>query len=254
MDLATVIGVLGGFSLIIVAILLGGGAVAFINIPSMMITGGGTIAATLVAFPLDRVLKTFKIVKTTIMFSLPSEKDVINHILRCNEVYLKQGIKALENEIEKVKYPFFASGLDLIVSGTKIEKVNQILQADINNLVERHKTGQNILMNMGAFSPAFGMIGTLIGLVQMLRTLDDPSKIGGGMAVALLTTFYGALLANLLFLPMSTKLKERSRQEKNLCILIKDGLVAIGKREGKRFVSDHMVTYLSQAERKTLTQ
>ena len=105
------------------------------------------------------------------------------------------------------------------------------------------------MVTMGTFAPAFGMIGTLIGLIQMLRQLDDPSKIGAGMAVALITTFYGALIANLLFLPLATKLKERSKQEKNLCTLIKDGMLSVAMREGKRFVEDHMITFLSQTDR-----
>lgn len=252
MDLATIIGVVCGFGLILLAILLGGSLAAFINIPSMMITFGGTIAATLIAFPLDKVLATFKIVKNTVIFSLPNESDIIQDMLRYSEIYLKGGAKALEQELEKIKYPFLEKGMELLVAGTKVEKVGQVMQADITNLTERHKTGQNIMMTMGAFAPALGMIGTLIGLVQMLQTLDDPSKIGGGMAVALLTTFYGALIANLLFLPMATKLKERSTQEKNLRTLIKDGIVAIGMREGKRFVADHMATYLSQADREKI--
>lgn len=253
MDLATIIGIAGGFGLIIMSMIMGGGIGPFINIPSMMITVGGTIAATLIAFPLDKVLATFKIVKTTMIFSLPDDSEIIKEILKFSEMYLKGGAKQLEPEIEKATYPFLAKGLELLVAGTKIQKVNQVLQADINNLSERHKTGQSILINMGAFAPALGMIGTLIGLVQMLQTLDDPSQIGGGMAVALLTTFYGAVMANLLFLPMGTKLKERSKQEKNLRILIKDGIMAIGQREGKRFVADHMVTYLSQTDREQFT-
>ncbi len=252
MDLATIIGIVSGFGLVLVSILMGGGLGAFINIPSIMITVGGTIAATLIAFPLDKVLMTFKVVKNTIIFSLPSRKEVIEDILRYTELYLKGGAKALEPEIEKAKYPFAKKGLELLVSGTKVNKIKQVLTADISNLTERHKTGQNIMMTMGAFAPALGMIGTLIGLVQMLQTLDDPSQIGGGMAVALLTTFYGAVIANLLFIPMWTKLKERSNEEKNLRNLIKDGIVAIGMREGKRFVADHMVTFLSQSERDTI--
>ena len=254
MDLATVIGVLSGFGLIILAIIIGGGGAAFVNIPAMMITMGGTAAATLISFPLATVLQTFKVVRTTIVFSLPTENDIIKNILRFNEIYLKGGGKALEEEIDKVEYPFLSKGLDLLVSGTKVQKVNQVLQADIKNLSERHKTGQNIMLAMGTFAPAFGMIGTLIGLIQMLRQLEDPSKIGAGMAVALVTTFYGALLANLLFLPLATKLKERSNQEKNLRNLIKNGIVSIGMREGRRFVTDHMATFLTQSEREQLNQ
>lgn len=254
MDIATIIGIIGGFGLVLAAILLGGGLGAFINIPSMMITFGGTIAATLIAFPLDKVLQTFKVVKTTVIFSIPAENDIISDILRYTELYLKGGAKMLEPELEQVEYPFMSKGLELLVAGTKVNKINQVLQADINNLSERHKTGQNIMTTMGAFAPALGMIGTLIGLVQMLQTLEDPSTIGAGMAVALLTTFYGALIANLIFLPLATKLKERSKQEKNLRLLIKDGIIAIGQREGKRFVSDHMVTFLAQAEREKINQ
>ncbi len=254
MDLATIIGIVSGFTLIVAAIILGGGALAFINIPAMMITVGGTVAATLVSFPLQTILQTFKVVRNTIFFSLPTYDIVIKDIFHFNEIYLKEGAQKLENEIDKVNYPFFIKALELIVMGTKVEKINQVLQAEINNFTERHRIGQNIMVTMGTFSPAFGMIGTLIGLIQMLRQLDDPSKIGSGMAVALITTFYGALLANLLFLPMATKLKERSKQEKNLCTLIKDGIISIGNREGKRFVEDNMITFLSHAERDKLMQ
>ena len=249
MDLATIIGVVSGFSLIVGAIILGGGALAFINIPAMMITFGGTIAATLISFPLPTILQTFKVVRNTFFFSLPTEDAVIKNIFHYNEIYLKEGPQKLENEIDNVKYPFLIKALELIVIGTKVPKINQVLQSEINNFTERHKRGQNIMVTMGTFAPAFGMIGTLIGLIQMLRQLDDPSKIGAGMAVALITTFYGALIANLLFLPLATKLKERSKQEKNLCTLIKDGMLSVAMREGKRFVEDHMITFLSQTDR-----
>jgi len=255
MDLATIIGFVVGFGLIITSMAIGaGGLLVFINVPSIMITVGGTIAATLIAFPLEKFLQTIKVVKTTVIFSLPKQEDIIRDIIRYTEVYNKTGARGLETEMEKVKYPFMVKGLELIVSGVKPYKVVQVLQADISNLNERHKVGQNVMTTMGVFAPAMGMVGTLIGLVQMLQTLDDPSAIGGGMAVALLTTFYGALIANLIFLPLATKLKERSTEEKNLRNLIKDGLFAVVSNEGKRFVSDHMVTFLSQSARKKFTQ
>lgn len=254
MDLGTVVGIVGGFALIIISILMGGDITAFINIPSVFIVVGGTIMATLINFPLNKVIGTMKVVKNAIFFQLPTQDDVIKQILFFTEKVAKEGALGLEAETEKIAYAFFRRGIMFVVDGVNVNVINSVLKKDIENMKQRHKTGQDILNAMGAFAPAFGMIGTLIGLIAMLQTLDDPSKIGGGMSVALLTTFYGAVMANLIFLPLAGKLKERSKEENQLRELVKEGVLAISTGESKRFVEERIISFLSQTHREKFRQ
>lgn len=249
MDLGTLVGIIGGLGLIFMAILMGSDMASFINIPSVFITVGGTIAATLINFPLPHVVKTMGVVKNTLVFRLPSHDSVIKQILYFTEKVAKEGTLGLESELENINYPFFKRGIMFVVDGVNVNIISNVLKKDIDNMKERHKKGQGILTAMGTYAPAFGMIGTLIGLIAMLRNLNDPSQIGGGMAVALLTTFYGAVMANLIFLPLAGKLTERSKEELQLRELVKEGVLAIGTGESKRFVEERIITFLSQSSR-----
>jgi len=139
-----------------------------------------------------------------------------------------------------------------LVDGVSVNIISSVLKKEIENTKERHKTGAGILSAMSNFAPAFGMIGTLIGLVAMLQNLEDPSSIGSGMAVALLTTFYGAVIANVIFSPIAGKLRERSKEESQIRELVKEGVIAIATGESKRFVEERIVTYVSQSQREKL--
>jgi len=213
MDITTLAGIVAGMGLVLIAILQGGGIATFINIPSLMITVGGTIGATLINFPMSKVIGVMSVVKKAFFHQEPSPEKTIATLVEFARIARREGVLALEEKIAGTDDPFFRKGVQLVVDGTPPETIREILTIELESLQERHKVGQNIFNAMGTYSPAFGMIGTLIGLIQMLRCLEDPSKIGQGMATALITTFYGALLANLVFLPIAGKLKVRSEEE-----------------------------------------
>ena len=254
MDLATVVGIFAGVFLIAFAITKGGGLEIFIHVPSMLIVGGGTLAATLVHFPLGEVLKVLKVVQKAFLHKSPEPHETIATVVEMARKVRREGVLALESQIEEIQDPFLKRGVQLIVDGTEPELIQEVLSNEITALEERHRRGQQIFSSMGTYAPAFGMIGTLIGLIQMLRTLEDPTKIGIGMATALITTFYGALLANLLFLPIAGKLKTRSEQEVLTKEMILAGLLAIQSGDTPRIVQDKMTAFLSPKYRQELEE
>lgn len=249
MDIGTIVGILAGSGLIVTAIIMGGGAATFINLPSFMITVGGMICATFINFPLPKLLLTGKVIRNVIMHKLPSPDDVIARIVSFIRIAHKDGLLVLDQHLDKIEYFFFRKGVRLAIDGVPGEVIADILNKELVISMERHKVGHKILTAMGTFAPAFGMIGTLIGLIQMLRTLEDPSQIGAGMSVALLTTFYGALLANLIFLPMAGKLKERTEEEKLLRMLIIEGVQAIQSDESARIIEERLLIFLNPVDR-----
>lgn len=249
MDFATIIGIVAGFALIVSSIIMGGGAETFINVQSLMITVGGMICATFINFPMSKLLLTGKVIRSTINYKLPSTDDVVAQIVTFIRIAHKDGLLMLDSYLEQIDYFFFKKGIRLAIDGVPSEVIADILNKELMISIERHKVGHKILTAMGTFAPAFGMIGTLIGLIQMLRTMDDPSKIGAGMAVALLTTFYGALMANLFFLPMAGKLKERTEEEKLLRMLIIEGVAAIQSDESARLIEERLLIFLNPMER-----
>jgi chemotaxis protein MotA len=249
MDVATLVGAVAGFLLIATSIFLGGGAGAFVNVPAVLITVGGTASATLVHFPLREVLKIFSIVKRTVSVNLPNAENVLSQMTEYAKVVRRDGVLALEDRMSKLDDEFLRKGLQLVVDGEESEEVRKIMLLELDALEKRHSLGINILSFMGDASPAFGMIGTLIGLVQMLRQLDDPSSIGTGMATALLTTFYGSLLANLFFIPLAGKLRTRSEQEVMVREMMIEGLVGIQDGLNPSELRDRMASFLHPEKR-----
>lgn len=252
MDLATIGGIVAGVTLIALSIITGGNVGAFINIPSVLTTVGGTIAATLISFPLKKVLGVFAIVKKAFFHKEKDPTEIITAIVKYAEKARKEGMLALEEDAENEPDPFLKKGLMLAVDGTESELISRILYNDLNALQNRHELGQNILLAMGAYAPAFGMIGTLMGLVQMLTNMNDPSSIGPGMAVALLTTFYGAFMANVFFLPMAEKLKTRSKDEVQKMELVVEGIMSIKSGDTPRVVEEKLKSFLAPTERMLL--
>jgi chemotaxis protein MotA len=250
MDIATLLGAAAGFVLISAAILIGGGAGAFLNVPAVLITVGGTACATLVHFPLAEVLRIVTVVKRTFAVNIPPAEQVIRQMAEFARTARRDGVLALEEDMSGVDDDFLSKGLQLLVDGTESEEIREVMLIELNSIQHRNRLGRNILSFMGDASPAFGMIGTLIGLVQMLRQLDDPSKIGSGMATALLTTFYGALLANLLFIPLAGKLRTRGEEEEIVRQMMIEGLVEIQAGVNPSLLEDRLTSFLSPAERK----
>jgi chemotaxis protein MotA len=247
MDLATILGIALGTILVGGAIFMGPSAAAFVNVPSMLIVVGGTIAATLIRFPLSTVLATVNVIKNAFLFQLQPPHELIKTIVGLAEKARRESFLALENV--EVPDPFLARGIRFCVDGTEPEVVSSLMTTEMNNVVERHRRGQRILKGMGTSAPAFGMIGTLIGLVQMLVQMDDPSKIGPSMAVAILTTLYGAVMANMFFMPLADKLAERSNEELLNRQIIIHGIQAILAGHHPRVIEAGLLGYMDPKSR-----
>ncbi len=224
----------------------------FIDPASLMAVVGGTTAAIFINYPLPKVIGVAKIVKKTVLFSAADTSEIIEKMVNYAERARKEGMLALEEESEKEPDKFLAKGLRLAVDGTDPQLLARIMETDLSALEGRHKEGKGIFESMGMFAPAFGMIGTLIGLVQMLANLSDPSSIGSGMAIALLTTFYGAVLANLFALPLAGKLKARSDEELHAREMIIEGVLSIQSGDSPRIVQEKLKSYLTPTQQESL--
>ena len=210
MDIATVIGIVSAFTLVISAIMFGGSLSMFINLPSIMIVFGGTIGAAMINYPLPDIIKVSKVLRNAFFLRAFTAKELISNFVGLAGTARREGILALETALNDISDEFMKKGLQLSVDGLEPVSIKDILDTEVWNIQERHKLGAEIFTTLGTFAPAMGMIGTLIGLVQMLQTMDDPSTIGPAMAVALLTTFYGSVLANIVCLPIAGKLRNKS--------------------------------------------
>ncbi len=254
MDIGTLVGVLLGLSMILGSILLGGGASAFIHIPSMAITLGGTAAALLITYPLAKVKAVFAVTKKILNAGNLDMTPWYQTLTGMATVARRDGLLALEAEVEKIEDEFLRKGIQMMIDGSSPEVLQAVLEQEIVNLEERHSIGHGIYKSMGTYAPAFGMIGTLMGLVQMLRNLNDPSQIGGGMAVALLTTFYGAFFANLFCIPIQGKLEQRTNEEVALKRMLLCGILSIHAGDSPRVVGDKLLVFFGPADRVNLTK
>ncbi|AOT68274.1 flagellar motor protein [Geosporobacter ferrireducens] len=252
MDLATIIGIIVGMTFIIGGILLDGSLLSFWNLPSIVIVLGGTVASTLVAFPLRKVTQSFTVVRKAFSSKDLAPGETISKIIELANTARREGLLALEEACENIDDEFLQKGAMLIVDGTDPELVRNILETELAFLEERHGEGKSIFDSMGSASPAFGMIGTLIGLINMLQRLEDPKSVGPSMAVALITTFYGSLLANLVFIPIATKLKTRSREEILIKEIMVEGLLSIQAGENPRIIEEKLKAFLPPKVRKGL--
>lgn len=253
MDLSTILGVVGGLALIAVAILMGSDFSIFVDFPSLLIVLGGTLAGTLVSFPLSKVLGVFNVIRKTILHQEVIPVRYIEQFVELARKARRDGLLAIDRELEQIEDPFMRSGLEMAVDGMDADTIAAVLQNELDNMIERHKAGQRVLQTMGSLAPAFGMIGTLIGLVQMLQNLNDPDQVGPAMAVALITTFYGAILANLFFIPMTNKLKERSSEEIHIRSIVLEGVLAIVGGDNPRVVEMKLLRYLPPKARERLS-
>ena len=249
MDIATLIGIVLGFGLVIWSIASGAGLAAFIDAPSLAITLGGTTAAILVSFPLAKVAKVAKVVKKTMLYPLPAPHQEIERMAEWAHLARHEGLLALEEKLKEIDDPFLVKGIRLVVDGFPAQTVRDILGIELYSMQSRHAAGKKILDQMGAMAPAFGMIGTLIGLVAMLKNLDDPSSIGGGMAIALLTTFYGALMANLVFIPLAVKLETRQKEETLMREIMIEGIVSIQAGDKPQVIKEKLKSFIPPAQR-----
>jgi len=236
MDPATLIGIVVSLGLVGWSILSGDGAMTFLNVPSIVIVFGGTVGATLVCFPMNNVVGVMGILKKAFLIKEVSNKELISKLEELAQTARKQGLLSLQAATGSVEDEFMKTGLQLVVDGQESDTIESILRTEISYIKSRHATGAEVLKAAGTYAPAFGMIGTVIGLIQMLQNMSDPSSIGPAMAVALVTTFYGALLSNVVFLPLVTKLQQRSAREVEQKNLIAEGLLSIQAGDNPRIL------------------
>ncbi len=247
MDLATLVGLLGAFGIIISAILFGGSAIIFVNIPSLLIVGGGTMFAVLMKFPLAHFFSAFKVAMKAFFSKTEDPVKLIEEGVLLANIARKEGVLGLEGQ--DIENEFLQRGIQLCVDGHEPDFVRTMLGKDINLTIERHERGQAIFKAIGDMAPAMGMIGTLIGLVQMLSAMDDPKAIGPAMAVALLTTLYGAIIANAFALPIADKLAHRSQEERLNKGLILETISSIQEGLNPRVMEELLKTYLPAGKR-----
>lgn len=249
MDIASLLGIILGIFFTLYGILLTGDLATYISISSIVITLGGTLAATILSFPMKSFINLRKVLQKAFIHKEVPASEIIEEIITLANIARKEGLLALEEYGEKINDDFLRKGIMLIVDGTDPELVRNILETELNFLEERHSQGQGILETMGSFAPAFGMIGTLVGLINMLQYMDDPKAIGPNMSVALITTFYGSVLANVIFLPLAKKLKVRSQSEVLIKELMIEGLLSIQAGENPRIIEEKLKTFIPPEQR-----
>jgi len=251
MDIGSVIGLVAAFGLLFYSLFSGaeGEIGAFIDIPSVAMVGLGTVFVTLLSVRLERFLGFAKIAKKA--FFNPSEKptELIKQMVQLADVARREGILSLQNSIGEIKDPFVSNGLQMVVDGTDADTVKQVLDLEMEAIDQRHSEGKTVPDMMGKYAPAFGMVGTLIGLVVMLKNMDDPTKIGPGMAVALLTTMYGAIIANFFALPLVDKLSAKHDEEMLYLEIAKAGILGLQAGDNPRMLEMKLMVFLNPKQR-----
>ncbi|MEX2257871.1 MAG: flagellar motor protein PomA [Woeseia sp.] len=247
MDLATLIGLIGAFGVVLASIMIGGSAGNFVNTPAMLLVLGGTVLVTMMKFSLGKFLGATTIAVQAFLHKPSSPEELIENAVLLAKTARQGGLLALEDV--EVRDDFMKSGLQLLIDGHPAEVIRAMLSKDLHQTFRRHSDGQDIFKAIGDVGPAMGMIGTLIGLVQMLSHMDNPEQIGPAMAIALLTTLYGAILANMVALPIADKLSLRSREENVRKSLIIDALLSIQSGQNPRVIENMLETYLPPSRR-----
>ncbi|HHJ39495.1 MAG: flagellar motor protein PomA [Methylothermaceae bacteria B42] len=247
MDIATLVGFLGGMGIIIAAIMMGGDFGLFVNVPSILIVFGGTFMVTLMKIPLSDFFRSFGVALKAFFNKLEDPAKLIEESVRLADVARKNGLLALENET--VENEFLQKGVSLCVDGHDPALIRKMLSQDINMAIKRHEVGQTMWSSVGDMAPAMGMIGTLVGLVQMLANMSDPASIGPAMAVALLTTLYGAVIANAFAIPLADKLALISEYERDTKSLIIETINGIQEGMNPKVLEALLNTYLPEKKR-----
>ena len=250
MDLATTLGLLAAFGLVATAVVLGGSPTAFIDLPAILIVVGGTFGITTMSFSIPEVLKSQGLILKAFFSRDHNPGDAGLLVMELADRARRDGALTMQTLIgEYDSEPFLQKSLGLVVDGVPGDEIEKILHREVNAMTERHTKSASILRRAAEVSPAMGLIGTLVGLVQMLGRLDDPSSIGPSMAVALLTTLYGAILANMVFSPMAAKLERNSNEESLVNTVFLTAAASMGRQENPRRLEMLLNTFLPPAHR-----
>lgn len=252
MDFASVFGLIGGISVILLTILISGDLAGYMDIPSIICTFGGTVCMTVMAFPLKKLKEGFGSLKHVFVYKEMDSENVIKSIIDLANVARKEGLLALEEAAQQLKDDFLQKGVLLIVDGTDPELVRNILETELSFIEERHKSNQGVFEYMAGIGPGFGMLGTLIGLINMLANLSDPSTVGPNMAVAIITTLYGSIIQNIFCNPVVNKLKLRSSSESLMKEVMLEGMLSIQAGENPRIIEEKLKAFMSPKLRSML--
>lgn len=253
MDFATIIGIVGGAAMIIMSVLTSGGTIGGIwDLPSILMTVGGSYFSMFIACPLKQALGMFKVMAKA--FKIPNfgEKNIVTNMQALSEKARREGILALEDGLDDLEDPFMKMGLRLVVDGTDGNIIRSIMENEMNQIEARHMEWIGIINTWAGFAPGFGMMGTVVGLIGMLNNLEDKSSLGPNMAVALITTLYGSMMANWLIAPFSTKLLAHNSQEMRAKEMIIEGVLSIQSGENPRIMAQKLLTYLDPVSRKAI--
>lgn len=249
-DILTPVGILLGVGFIVFAISQGEiGLKGFYDLLSIIITIGGSFAALLITYSLDEIAMVMSMSKKLFRTSAISKIDVINKFKEISMKARKEGFLAIESDIEELKDDFMKTGLELVVDGIETDLIIEILNNNISEVENRYNKAGKIYKSWGAYAPAFGMIGTLVGLIQMLAELDNADNIASGMAVALITTFYGAVLANLILTPLGLNLENKGEREAENREMILVGILSIKNGDSTRVLEEKLVSFLNEKEK-----
>lgn len=249
MDIATVIGIFSAVGLLVASMTMNVGLSAFFDLPSILVVCGGTACATMINYPLRDCLNSLSVLKQAFVTQPITIVEIITGFTAFSAKARKEGLLSLETEIKEIQDPFLKQGLQLTIDGLEPQAILDILETEIAFQESRHRLGADLFQSMGTFAPAFGMIGTLIGLIAMLRQLNDPASIGPSMSLALVTTFYGAILANLIFIPIAGKLRARSQHETMVKELIVQGVLSLCRGDNPRIIEQKLHAFLPPAAR-----
>jgi chemotaxis protein MotA len=244
MDLGTIIGLAAGAALLLASILMASDVKSFIDFPSILMVGGGSICAALISFPVQHLFSVANITKKCFFTKAGDPRELIAQLVKYAETARRDGILALDSHLDKIDDPFIVQGIQMAVDGTDPDLIEAIMMTDLEAVEARHADGKALFDNIGRFAPAFGMIGTLVGLVIMLKNMADPASIGPSMAIAVLTTLYGAVISNMFALPLAEKLARRSKEELLLKMIVIKGVMAIQSGDNPRIVDQKLRTFL----------
>ncbi len=254
-DILTPIGLVLAIGFIFYAISTGKGGVGmFIDIPSFLITIGGSFAAVLITFDLETIKKIPSALKLSIVSANVNKVDLVDQFKELSKIIRKDGILAIEEQISEMEDPFLKKGLELIVDGVDAKDVTEILEIDLNEKEKVYGKGSKIFKLWGSYAPAFGMVGTLIGLIQMLSDMGSPDEIAAGMSTALITTLYGALFTNMIFNPIGFNIEAKGEKEIEYLEMVVCGLQSIQNGDSVRAMEEKLVTYLDEKDRKAYAE
>jgi chemotaxis protein MotA len=252
MDIATVGGMVGGFVLILAAIIIAGNPLGmFVDPTSFVVVILGSFAACMVAVPLERALNCFNFIKVALNVQVFNKRELIDQLVQFADSARKEGLLSLDDALNDVENDFLRSGLRLVVDGTDPDIIKKILYADIGQIQGRHEDGIKFMEMWTAYAPAFGMIGTLLGLVGMMANLEDTASVGPNMAVALITTLYGSIFANLILDPIKTKLEGRDKEEMIVMEVMIQGILSIQSGDNPNLLKEKLEKFLPPNERDT---